>query len=126
MSEPLLILPNSVEPSEGWQAKPPAEPPAPKRPSTGMVEVQGRKPGTTAGSYIDDLTALHKTVWLCWSCRGKFNHKNAGYFYEKNLRVTGRCDGCKEHRPNSHLFIHESLICDQGGKIRHGHVWTPR
>ena len=126
MSEPLLYLPKSVAPSDGWEQKPEAEKPKPSMPTTNMVEAPGRKPGTTSGTYVGDLVAMAKTIWLCWSCRYKFDHKTAGYFYEKNLRVTGRCDGCKEHRPDSHLFIHESLICDEGGKIRHGHVWTPR
>ena len=91
-----------------------------------QIEAFGRKIGQPAGSYMDDLSSQWKTIWLCWECRHKFNYKGAHYFYEKNIRVTGRCDGCRELRPDSHLFIHESRICDFGGKIRHEHVWTPR
>jgi len=123
-NSPTLILPKRLSPSSGWDEKPQAPARPAKRPK--VAEHPGRDFGEVAGSYIDGLVARAKTIWLCWSCRHKFDHASAHYFYEKNLRVTGRCDGCREHRPDSHLFIHESLLCDSGGKIRHGLVWTPR
>jgi len=127
---PLLYLPKSMRPSKGWEAKG-APPPAPAQrlPSKQKIkrmEAFGRKVGATAGAYMDDLSSQHKAIWLCFQCRHKFDYKAAHYFYEKNLRVQGRCDGCREHRADSHLFIHESTICDQGGLIRNEHVWTPR
>ena len=122
---PLLYLPESVQPSSGWEKAPVQQKPAPK-PTTNLREAPGRKTGQTSGTHIDNLTALQKAIWLCWSCRHKFNERAHRYFYEKNMRVVGRCDGCKEYRGESHLFIHESLLCDIGGRIRHGHSWTPR
>ncbi|MHC4179981.1 MAG: hypothetical protein ACYSWU_20950, partial [Planctomycetota bacterium] len=56
----------------------------------------------------------------------KFNYRRAHYFYEKNLRVRGSCDGCRNFDTEAHLFIHESTLADQGGKVRHETVWTPR
>jgi hypothetical protein len=123
MSEaPLLYLPNGTRPSEGWKPQPKTKKWSPSR----LVEALGKKVGITAGSYMDDLSAQKKTIWLCWSCRYKFNHKRSGYFYEKNLRVRGHCDGCKRFDTESHLFIHESTVADHGGKVRHETVWTPR
>ena len=124
---PLLYLPKGTTPSGAWEPRGAVRPQktTPKK-WLQHLEVFGRRYGTPAGAYMDDLSAQHKTIWLCWECRHKFNHKRARYFYEKNIRVRGRCDGCREYREDSHLFIHESLICDHGGKIRHEHIWTPR
>ena len=127
-AEPLLYLPNGTRPSGDWEAKgtetvktKPGQP----KPSR-LREAIGRKFGIPHGTYMDDLAAQHKTIWLCWSCRHKFAHKKHHYFYEKNLRVRGDCDGCKRWDVESHLFIHESTVADHGGKVRHETVWTPR
>ena len=89
-------------------------------------EAPGRRVGTTAGSHVaGELSELHSTIWLCWACKPKFDHKRHHYFYEKNLRVSGRCDGCKEYRENSHLFVHESTVV-QNGRSKHGDSWLPR
>ena len=129
--QPLLYLPNGTQPSGDWAPQKPAQE-LPKiatrqtKKGNTLLEFFGRKKGEVAGSYMDGLSSRKKTIWLCGGCRFKFDHKRAHYFYEKNLRVQGRCDGCREHRADSHLFIHESMICDHGGKIRHEHIWTPR
>jgi hypothetical protein len=88
-------------------------------------EAPGKRSGKTAGSHMDELWTLHKAIWLCWECKHKFDHVRHRYFYEKNLRVNARCDGCGEHRQNSHLFIHESTVV-QNGKSRHGDSWRPQ
>ena len=126
-AEPLLYLPNGVRPSGEWAPKVEVRPKA-KQPPQWLknIEAFGRRYGATAGAYMDDLSSQYKAIWLCWECRHKFNYKGAHYFYEKNMRVSGRCDGCREFRTDSHLFIHESSICDSGGTVRHEHVWTPR
>ena len=127
-SEPLLYLPNGARPSGGWEKKtePPPKPKNGKLKPSRLREAIGRKLGIPHGSYMDDLSSQKKTIWLCWSCRYKFDYKKAHYFYEKNLRVRGNCDGCKRWDVESHLFIHESTVADHGGKVRHETVWTPR
>jgi len=125
---PLLYLPNSVKPSGEWARKSPPKP-LHKKPSKKWLkhlEAFGRKVGVSAGGYMDDLSAQQKAIWLCRLCRHKFDYKRAHYFYEKNMRVRGKCDGCREFDVDSHLFIHESTIHAPGEMNRHGHVWTPR
>ncbi len=123
-----LFLPNGTRPSGGWEPEP-EQPPKPKpgrlSPSR-VVEALGRKFGVPHGTYVDDLSANHKTIWLCWSCRHKFGEEKAHYFYEKRLRVRGKCDGCRRWDVESHLFIHESLLAEPGGNTRHKQIWTPR
>jgi hypothetical protein len=46
------------------------------------------------------------------------------YFYEKNIRVQARCDGCDEHSVRAHMYIHESTVV-QNRKSRHGDSWLP-
>lgn len=71
-------------------------------------ESKGKK-GITSGSYIGDLVALGKCVWLCWKCEKKFNAKACGYGKKPGLpRVRGFCDGCRANgthklfAPNAH------------------------
>lgn len=85
----------------------------------------GRPSGKAAGSHIDDLTEQMKAIWLCSACKYKFDHMRHSYFYEKNMRVNGRCDGCDEFHTKSHLYVHDSLVV-QNGKSRHGNSWLPR
>jgi hypothetical protein len=125
-TQPRLYLPNGTRPSGDWAPKPKPKSKSGKLLPTNLWETMGRKFGIAHGSYMDDLSANHKTIWLCWSCKHKFDYKKVHYFYEKNLRVRGNCDGCRRFDVNSHLFIHESTLTDPGGKSRHGHVWTPR
>jgi hypothetical protein len=86
----------------------------------------GRPVGKPAGSYMSDLWELKKAIWLCWECRHKFDFKRHHYFYEKNLRVNGNCDGCREYRPGAHFFVHESLLVNSGGRSVSGQSWIPR
>jgi hypothetical protein len=126
-AQPRLYLPPSVRPSGDWA--PQQVPKIRKQPNKSWlkyIEAFGRRVGQSAGSYMDDLSCQYAAIWLCWECRHKFDHKGAHYFYEKNMRVTGRCDGCRELRPNSHLFIHESTIHSPSERVRHEHSWTPR
>ena len=98
-------------------------------PATGLERVRdfpyqllsmGRKLGKPIGGYVDDLTALRQTVLLCEKHFRKFDHRKAHYFHEKNLRVGGKCDACREEMPgDGYLFIHESRIGPRS-------VWLPR
>ena len=125
--QPRLYLPNNTRPSGDWEPKSdPVPKPRPTPKYLKYLEALGKKFGVPAGSYMDDLSSQRKAIWLCWECKHKFDYKRAHYFYEKNLRVRGNCDGCRRFDTESHLFIHESTVADPGGKIRHGHVWTPR
>lgn len=75
---------------------------------TQASEHQGRKAGTTAGSFIDDLAELKKSIVLCQSCAPKFrNARVRGYTIKHGLPlVSGRCDGCKDEGRDRILFIH--------------------
>lgn len=90
------------------------------------VEHPGRPARQSAGSWLDDLTALHKTVTLCWHCAPKFQHKRAGYYKDGRFPfVWARCDDCRRHNSQTHIYIHESLLASPSGLVTSGVVWTP-
>lgn len=71
----------------------------------------GRRPGRLPGGHIADRVDLRKAIALCPSCVGKFNKERAEYVTKPNLPfVRGRCDGCGQYSPHSHLFVHYSLV----------------
>ena len=91
-----------------------------------LKEAPGHKVGTTAGSYIDDIVALQKTVVLCWACQPKFNYKKYGYYKDRKFRcVQGTCDGCRNFNPQSAFYIHESFLGTTDGRMKAGQCWTP-
>lgn len=71
------------------------------------MEHTGRKAGTTAGSYIDDLVAQKKTVILCTGCSPKFASAANGYATRKSMPIcAAKCDGCREDGMDRRLFVH--------------------
>ena len=70
-------------------------------------EHPGRKPGSLAGSYVDELAARHNLVLLCTSCRGKFNYRQYGYLVDGELKCFSRCDDCRNHAQTT-AFFHEA------------------
>ena len=81
------------------------------RESARVLEYQGRRKGSIAGSHIDSLVALKKAIILCWKCRRKFNAKAVGYYKPGRIPYVraSRCDGCRELPPQAELFIHKSM-----------------
>lgn len=70
-------------------------------------EHTGKKSRVTAGSYIDDLAELRKTITLCSNCSPKFNAASRGYVTERTMPLcTARCDGCKETGGDRRLYLH--------------------
>ena len=76
----------------------------------------GRRVGKPAGSHVGDLQGLSQSIVLCRECRPFFapnpDRPPRDYRYDRFLRVSGKCDGCREfdHQGNLHLFVHESAI----------------
>jgi hypothetical protein len=76
-----------------------------------MQEDRGRNySGQLAGSFLDDLAALGKCLWLCPSCIPKFNAKQ--YRYTARKKVDGtyfivrcNCDGCKHRTDRALMFV---------------------
>jgi len=93
---------------------------------TGGPKVALRPVGKTHSSYIDDFIATEAAPILCSSCVYKFDAKKNHYVMASRWgQISGQCSACREHSLKNVLFIHESTVCDSGGKIRSGHVYTP-
>ena len=92
-----------------------------------LVEYQGRKVGSVAGSHIADLVALEKAIVLCFSCAHKFgDEKKRGYYKDKRFGVcSGKCDDCRQFYPRAFLYIPDRLCADPGNRTRSGHSWLP-
>lgn len=73
----------------------------------GEMKSKGRKPGQTAGTYIDNLVALGKCVSLCVSgCARKFDARGNGYETHPRMPLArGTCDGCHQYSPQNRLFV---------------------
>ncbi len=92
----------------------------PVKPDATRALHPGRKIGSIAGTYIDNLASRENWIQLCSNCAFKFNYKANHYFRESNQPFGGRCDGCR--RPTfandpCTMFIHEKYI---------GVTWEPR
>lgn len=77
------------------------------------AEDPGRKWGQTAGTYIDDLTALQKTLILCPNCKKGINWRRQGYYNVEHFEHTlcqGTCDGCHVHTNRGTLLLHETNV----------------
>lgn len=58
----------------------------------------------TTGTYIDNLAACGKGVWLCPRCVGKFNKAAYDYIESPGLpKVRGVCDGCRANGTHAML-----------------------
>ena len=74
------------------------------------TEDKGRHWKRPAGGYIDDLSALRKSIVLCSQCIYKFNPRLNRYRKETDFpQVMGRCDGCKAHDARCTLYVAEEL-----------------
>ena len=74
------------------------------------MEADGRRRGTTAGSYIADLAALKKVILLCSLCTHKFNPGRVGYRREKEFPVAqGKCDGCNTYDLRCSWYVYDEL-----------------
>jgi hypothetical protein len=66
------------------------------------------------GSWLADLTALKKSLVLCFRCKAKFQGSVSAREYYMDTRyphVNGSCDGCRE-LGQGNLFIHEDYVKD--------------
>jgi hypothetical protein len=96
-------------------------------PSTTFKEDPGRPMGKPHGSFVSDLVENQTCVLLCRDCNHKFDHVRNHYYKDRKFPyVQAMCDGCKTFDAQSAIFIHESLLADPNGRIRHGQSWTPR
>ena len=81
----------------------------------GTLEARGAPTRVSAGSWIDDLTALKKCIMLCWKCEKKFkNYKKYGYERKKFIcpgqqLAIGTCDGCKDRMTMCRMFLSKSV-----------------
>jgi len=92
-----------------------------------LVEYQGRKVGSVAGSHIADLVALEKAITLCFSCAHRFGNWQAkGYYKDARFGyIQGKCDDCRQFYPRALFFIPERFCADPGNRTRSGHSWLP-
>ncbi len=85
-----------------------------------------RPMGKPHGVYIAEKVAKHCAIALCSNCQHKFYHRQYNYHLAKRWGLTtGFCDGCRDFHSGQYINIHGSTVCDSGGKIRNGHVYTP-
>ena len=92
-----------------------------------LAEDPGRKRGQTAGTYIEDLSQLKKTIVLCPMCIYAFNWRRHGYYsvtHYEHIQCRGTCDGCRNQTDRGMFLIHETNVdaCwmrkDEGRKFR--------
>jgi len=90
-------------------------------------EDPGRKRGQMAGTYVDDLCELAKTIILCPMCIHAMNWRRKGYYsvtHFEHITCQGTCDGCRNQTNRGTFLIHETNVdaCwmrkDEGRKFR--------
>ena len=74
-------------------------------------EDKGKPTRRLTGGYIDDLASLGKCIWLCDTCKKRFNSSAYGYEVKKDLpKVRGNCDGCQD--AGIHTMYAHNAHCD--------------
>ncbi len=124
MAKP-LFLPRAVAEEAGYSTPPPAKTPS-RRAEMRLIPSAGRKVGLPVGGWIDDLAALEKAIFLCFSCVHRFDHERAHYHKDTRLDyVRADCDGCRRLSSKAQIYIHESALTEPGGQQWSGLIWTP-
>lgn len=65
----------------------------------GLIPVFFQQRKITNGSYLHDMLALHKSLFLCQSCRRKLWPGRFNYIELKMYHGEGICDGCQVDGP---------------------------
>ena len=76
------------------------------------LEHPGRPVGRTPGGWVaGDLSECQQTIMLCTACRKGFDWKKHHYYsvarYDQ-VYAKGKCDVCKVHSAQLHLYLHEA------------------
>lgn len=79
----------------------------------GISQNQGRKAQTSRSSWLFDLVALQKCVYLCYDCDRKFEPGRHGYMKAAKPPfrngVIAHCDWCRTQNAKCSMFVTEGI-----------------